>query len=199
MDGNLVKLWQEEANNWQLHGLLWHMTSGIIKVNPSPVIPETIWLGRSSALCDVIFLVLREVGKLQLADGARPVNIFLIVLDVIHRPVFYLKRDISESKFCLRFQVETTQVGPIDRASRETETSSFYWDHLCRFHLKTETESSFRNVVFKIKHRTMDNGQSCYSYINIPLSQSYGSYLWPVKSRILNYHLPVKYRVQMML
>jgi hypothetical protein len=30
----------------------------------------------------------------------------------------------------------------------ETETSSFCWVHLNTFHLKTETESSLRNVVF---------------------------------------------------
>jgi hypothetical protein len=30
----------------------------------------------------------------------------------------------------------------------ETETSSFFWAYLSRFHLKTETESSLRNVLF---------------------------------------------------
>jgi hypothetical protein len=36
---------------------------------------------------------------------------------MIHRPVFYLKHDISETGFCLRFQVEPTQLGPVDTAS----------------------------------------------------------------------------------
>jgi hypothetical protein len=38
-------------------------------------------------------------------------------------------------------------------------------------HLKKETESSLRNVVFQIKGRTMDNVQNCDSYINTPSSQ----------------------------
>jgi hypothetical protein len=37
---------------------------------------------------------------------------------------------------------------------------------LCRFHLKTETESSLRNVVIQIKDRTIDNVQNCDSYKN---------------------------------
>jgi hypothetical protein len=38
-------------------------------------------------------------------------------LDIIHSPVFYLKHDVSEAGFCLRFQVEPTQFGPLDSAS----------------------------------------------------------------------------------
>jgi hypothetical protein len=124
------------------------MTSRIIKVNPSPPIPETIWLSRSNTLYDIVLLVLREVGKLQLADEAWPVSTTITILDIIHRRVFYLKRDISETKFCLRFQVEITQVGPTDIATREIETSSFYCGHLSRFNLMTETESSLRSVAF---------------------------------------------------
>jgi hypothetical protein len=36
------------------------------------------------------------------------------VLDNIHRPVFYLKRDVSETEFCLRRQAEPTQLASID-------------------------------------------------------------------------------------
>jgi hypothetical protein len=63
------------------------------------------------------------------------------ILDIIHRPVFYLKHDISDAAgFCLRLQVEPTQVGPIDRAglcrrqtlpfntiSSVTEVTVDYW------------------------------------------------------------------------
>jgi hypothetical protein len=35
----------------------------------------------------------------------------------MYHPVFYLKHYISESGFCLHLQVETTYLGPIDRAS----------------------------------------------------------------------------------
>jgi hypothetical protein len=47
-------------------------------------------------------------------------------MDVIHRPACYLKHDVSETGI------------------------------LFPFHLKTETESSLRNVVLYIKDRTMD-------------------------------------------
>jgi hypothetical protein len=41
------------------------------------------------------------------------INRIIVFLDIIHRPVFI----VSESGFCLRLQVEPTQLGPIDRAS----------------------------------------------------------------------------------
>jgi hypothetical protein len=41
----------------------------------------------------------------------------ITILDIIHRPVFYLKYDVSVTGFCLHLQVEPTQLGPIDRAS----------------------------------------------------------------------------------
>jgi hypothetical protein len=39
----------------------------------------------------------------------------------------------------------------------EIRTSSIDWDQWNRFHLKTETECSLRNVVFLNTNRTMDN------------------------------------------
>jgi hypothetical protein len=45
------------------------------------------------------------------------INITITILDIIHRPVFYLKYDVPENGFCLRLQVEPTESGPIDRAS----------------------------------------------------------------------------------
>jgi hypothetical protein len=35
----------------------------------------------------------------------------ITVLDIIRRPVFYLKHDVSETGFCLRVQVEPLSVG----------------------------------------------------------------------------------------
>jgi hypothetical protein len=77
-----------------------------------------------------------EPNRLMLSIGLWEmyITITITILDIVHRPVFYLKQDVSETGFCLRIQVET-------------ETSSFYWANLSRFHLKTETESSLRNVV----------------------------------------------------
>jgi hypothetical protein len=42
------------------------------------------------------------------------------ILDIIHRPVFYLKQSVSETGFCLLLQGEPTQLGPVDRASLYT-------------------------------------------------------------------------------
>jgi hypothetical protein len=75
----------------------------------------------------------------------RRINIRVnIILSVIHRPVFYLKHDVSETGFCLRLQVIRTQLSPFD---------------VYRYHLRTETESSHRNVVLYMKDRKMDNAQ----------------------------------------
>jgi hypothetical protein len=35
-----------------------------------------------------------------------------IYLDIIHRPVFNVKQDVSETTFCLRPQVQDFSVGP---------------------------------------------------------------------------------------
>jgi hypothetical protein len=81
------------------------------------------------------------------------------ILDIIHRPVFCLKHFVSETGFCLRPAVKFFQ--------------EFYRAQLSTLHLKTDTEFSFRNFVFEIKDRTMDNVHCYDSYINIPSSQTY--------------------------
>jgi hypothetical protein len=45
-------------------------------------------------------------------------------LGIIHRPVFYLKYNISETEFCLRLQIKPIQLGPIDTASPYLRTSA---------------------------------------------------------------------------
>jgi hypothetical protein len=62
------------------------------------------------------------------------------ILDITHRPVFYLKRNVSDTGFCFRLRLEFTQLGPIYRVC-------LYWAELSKFHLKEETESSLRNGV----------------------------------------------------
>jgi hypothetical protein len=42
------------------------------------------------------------------------INITITILDIIHRPVFYLKRDVSDTGFYLILQEERNQFGPID-------------------------------------------------------------------------------------
>jgi hypothetical protein len=77
----------------------------------------------------------------------------IAILDIIHRPVFCLKRDFSETEFCLRLQVESTQLGLIDKASPCLHT---HWAELSRFRLKTETESSIRKR--RVLNRRQDDG-----------------------------------------
>jgi hypothetical protein len=52
--------------------------------------------------------------------------------------LFLFKPSVSETGFCFLLQVEI-------------RTDSIYWTQLIRFHLKTKTESSFRNAVFQTK------------------------------------------------
>jgi hypothetical protein len=47
--------------------------------------------------------------------------ITITILGIIHRPVFYLKHDVSETEFCLRLEVEPTHLGPIDPDWNERE------------------------------------------------------------------------------
>jgi hypothetical protein len=45
-------------------------------------------------------------------------------MDIIHRPLFYLKHNLSENGFGFRLQVEYIQLGLIDRASLSPDTSN---------------------------------------------------------------------------
>jgi hypothetical protein len=58
------------------------------------------------------------------------INVTIKILDIIHRPVFYLEHNVSETGFCLLLQAEPTYLGPIDGAGLyiisgpESETGS---------------------------------------------------------------------------
>jgi hypothetical protein len=84
-----------------------------------------------------------EPNRLMLSIGLwrRYINMAITILDIIHRPVFYLKLYIPYLCCCW---------------CQEAGTVSIYWAHRSRFHLKMETESSSRNVMFLNKDRTMD-------------------------------------------
>jgi hypothetical protein len=60
-------------------------------------------------------------------------------------------------------------------AQTETENSATYCSKSSVIHLKTETESSFSDVVLQMRDGTVDNIQKCVSYIDIPLSETYRS------------------------
>jgi hypothetical protein len=50
-------------------------------------------------------------------------NTSVIILDIIDHFVFYFKHDISVTGFCIRLDVEPTQLDPIDRASLSPDKS----------------------------------------------------------------------------
>jgi hypothetical protein len=43
------------------------------------------------------------------------INITITILDIFHHRVFHIKHNVSETGFCLRLQVEATQLGPVQR------------------------------------------------------------------------------------
>jgi hypothetical protein len=55
-------------------------------------------------------------------------NTTITILDIIHRPVFYLKHDVSDTEFCLHLQVEPNKMGPIEKASLSLWTARDHED-----------------------------------------------------------------------
>jgi hypothetical protein len=88
------------------------------------------------------------MGTIQIVS-----DISIMFLDIIHHRVhFFINRVIG--------------------------ASSIYWIQLSRFYLRTETESSLRNVWFFLKmDKTMDNVQKHNTCNNIPSSQTFKSYV----------------------
>jgi hypothetical protein len=62
------------------------------------------------------------------------VHYSITILDIIYRPGFYFKHNVSKTGFCRRLQTKLSYLGPVDGASLclrtwsgpETETSSIY-------------------------------------------------------------------------
>jgi hypothetical protein len=79
------------------------------------------------------------------------VNITITILNIIHRPLFYLKHDISETGSHLRFRLERTHLWPIDRATIYLRTG--------------DRIQSPKSCV--LNKRTKVNVQNCDSYIPV--------------------------------
>jgi hypothetical protein len=56
-----------------------------------------------------------------------PFTVTITILDIIHRPALYLKHTVSKIGFRLCFQVESIQLGPIDRNNIHFQTGSIEW------------------------------------------------------------------------
>jgi hypothetical protein len=65
--------------------------------------------------CGDLELIFQFPGRVKFAN--KVTDITITILYIIHRPVLYLKQDVSETRFCLRLQAEPTQLGQIDRTS----------------------------------------------------------------------------------
>jgi hypothetical protein len=57
-------------------------------------------------------------------------NTDIMYLDIIQRPVYISKLNVSETGFCLRFQVKPTQLSPIYRASPYLRTPASTQDRV---------------------------------------------------------------------
>jgi hypothetical protein len=103
-----------------------------------------------------------EPKRLMQQAGVRwcYINITIAILNIIHRPVFYVKYGVSETGFCLCLQVEPIDLRPIERATLclrvRRQSTYIYWAQLSMINLKTEREYSLGNAVFYIKGRTID-------------------------------------------
>jgi hypothetical protein len=99
--------------------------------------------------------------------------------------IYMIQKAIRHQYKCHNSGYFPTQLGPIDlsrsldtrRLHLETETVSGFRNVVFWVKDRTmenaETESSLRNAVFWIRDRTMDNVKNCGSYTNIPSSQAY--------------------------
>jgi hypothetical protein len=64
--------------------------------------------------------LLCEPNRLMLSTGLWQwhINITITILNIIHRPVFYLNHKVSGTRFCLRLQEESNQVGTYSDGDR---------------------------------------------------------------------------------
>jgi hypothetical protein len=73
-----------------------------LKLNPALSVCPYL-TGNTLGLC-------YEPNRLMLSVGLwrRYINITIIIVDIIHRPIFYLRLNVSETGFCPRLQVDST-------------------------------------------------------------------------------------------
>jgi hypothetical protein len=77
-------------------------------------------------------------------------NLDVTVLDIIHRPLFYLKHSIWEIGSCLRLQLQPTRMA-YSLSLERRRSWSFCSNNLRSFHLKQEKESVWETSRFNEK------------------------------------------------
>jgi hypothetical protein len=93
----------------------------------------------------------------------KTLSITLKILEIIHRPVFYLKLDVMETGFCLRIQVEPVQMGPVNRANicfRTQATTSIVFIKL------TQQKPPVRVNIFYTLNLHTHMGPNFYMYMH---------------------------------
>jgi hypothetical protein len=71
------------------------------------------------------------------------ISLTVTILNIIHRPVFYLKHSVSDIGFCIRLQVDPNQLVPTDRSSLCHRRLA----QLSRFNLETYRIQSPRHLL----------------------------------------------------
>jgi hypothetical protein len=97
-----------------------HSFSGFVDgqiVNAMRTFPNLLF-GGISFLQHIVFIRSKSLWRWYISTNI--LLLFIIHRPVIiqkHRPVYFSKHNVSETGFCLRLQVNPTQMSPIDRAS----------------------------------------------------------------------------------
>jgi hypothetical protein len=81
----------------------------------------------------------------------RYINITISILDIIHRPAFYLKHKVLETGFCLRIPVEPTQLGPIDRVGLSPDTDTMFETRMVKHRTHKKIEFFSASLTMDIK------------------------------------------------
>jgi hypothetical protein len=97
-----------------------------------------------------------EPNRLTLSVGLWRwyINIVITILGVIHRPVFFLSQDVSETGFCLRLQVQPPRLGPI--VPDRTQTLSLSTESICVGYTWARRQVHFSKC--RIFNKKQDNG-----------------------------------------
>jgi hypothetical protein len=75
----------------------------------------------------------------------------IIFLDIIHRPFYLLKHNISETGFCLHVEVKPTQLGPVNRASPYLRTPAPTQVRVCKPSTAQTISESLRQKIKTVK------------------------------------------------
>jgi hypothetical protein len=118
LTGNTLRL-RYEPNRLMLSIGLWRWHITILNIMHSPVF--YLKLNSTLQVCPYLtgntLRLCYEPNRLMLSIGLwrwySYINITVTILNIIQGPVLYLKHDVSEAVFYLRFQVEPTRMGPV--------------------------------------------------------------------------------------